>query len=461
MVAGGVGLAPFVTLAEALIARGTPMTLFYGARRAADLHCADIFERLGVPIVFSTEDGSRGIARASSPFRSTSALGASLQPSEDVRLYVCGPTPMMRAVADVAATHGRRCDVSLEQVMGCGMGGCYSCVVPARDAARRAASHQVLHRRPGFRRHPHRLGSAGALNMDLSVSIGSLRDPQPAHRRQRMLRLRRRIRRRGGSRRRSAASRSRDCFSPPARGTRRRASSKRPSGMLNAIGLQGIGVHRFIDEKLPELRARKAIVFVNICGTTIDEYVELARILSDAEGVHAIELNISCPNIKEGGITFGCSLTGHPRRRQRRPQGDAAAADPQADAERHRRGVVRARVRRSRRRRGVAGQHLPRDGDRRRDPAAEADQHRRRTERTGDPADRRADGLRVPAGGEAADHRHGRDRDRRGRPRVHDRRARTPSRSARPTSSIRSSGRSCSTASTPTCRGTRSRGCPT
>ena len=83
-----------------------------------------------------------------------------------------------------------------------------------------------------------------------------------------------------------------------------------PSGMLNAIGLQGIGVHRFIREKLPELRDRRAVVVVNICGTTIDEYVELARILSDAEGVAALELNISCPNIKEGGITFGCSLTG-------------------------------------------------------------------------------------------------------------------------------------------------------
>jgi dihydroorotate dehydrogenase (NAD+) catalytic subunit len=83
-----------------------------------------------------------------------------------------------------------------------------------------------------------------------------------------------------------------------------------PSGMLNAIGLQGIGVHRFVKEKLPELRRRRAVVIVNICGTTIDEYAELARILSDAEGVGALELNISCPNIKEGGITFGCSLTG-------------------------------------------------------------------------------------------------------------------------------------------------------
>jgi dihydroorotate dehydrogenase (NAD+) catalytic subunit len=83
-----------------------------------------------------------------------------------------------------------------------------------------------------------------------------------------------------------------------------------PAGMLNAIGLQGIGVHRFIREQLPELRRRQAVVIVNICGTTLDEYVELARILSDAEGVAALELNISCPNIKEGGITFGCSLTG-------------------------------------------------------------------------------------------------------------------------------------------------------
>jgi dihydroorotate dehydrogenase (NAD+) catalytic subunit len=83
-----------------------------------------------------------------------------------------------------------------------------------------------------------------------------------------------------------------------------------PAGMLNAIGLQGIGVRRFVDEKLPELRARRATVIVNVCGTTLDEYVEVSRILSDADGVDAIELNISCPNIKEGGIQFGCSLTG-------------------------------------------------------------------------------------------------------------------------------------------------------
>src|SRR6478735_1855403 len=83
-----------------------------------------------------------------------------------------------------------------------------------------------------------------------------------------------------------------------------------PAGMLNAIGLQGIGVHRFVKERLPALRAAGATVLVNVCGSTIDEYAEVSRVLSDAEGVGAIELNISCPNIKEGGIQFGCSLGG-------------------------------------------------------------------------------------------------------------------------------------------------------
>jgi dihydroorotate dehydrogenase electron transfer subunit len=132
MIAGGVGLAPFVTLAEALLARGTSTTLFYGARRAADLHCIDIFERLKVRIICATEDGSRGAHGLI-----TLPLEQEVRSvrSSDVRFYVCGPTPMMRAVAGIAAAHRQPCDVSLEQVMGCGLGGCYSCVVLARGSS--------------------------------------------------------------------------------------------------------------------------------------------------------------------------------------------------------------------------------------------------------------------------------------------------------------------------------------
>jgi dihydroorotate dehydrogenase electron transfer subunit len=132
MIAGGVGLAPFVTLAEALTARGTPSTLFYGARRGEELYCVDLFERLGVRVVLATEDGSRG-ARG----RITAPLEEALRGrplGRPVKLYACGPTPMMRASATLAERHGRACDVSLEQVMGCGLGGCYSCVVMARTA---------------------------------------------------------------------------------------------------------------------------------------------------------------------------------------------------------------------------------------------------------------------------------------------------------------------------------------
>jgi dihydroorotate dehydrogenase electron transfer subunit len=131
MVAGGVGLAPFATLAAALAARRTPTTLFYGARRAADLFYVDFFERLGVKVVLTTEDGSRGTkGLITAPLDDAlRRLGAGTR----AQLYVCGPTPMMRAVAQLAESHGRPCDVSLEQVMGCGLGGCYSCVVLARE----------------------------------------------------------------------------------------------------------------------------------------------------------------------------------------------------------------------------------------------------------------------------------------------------------------------------------------
>ena len=156
-----------------------------------------------------------------------------------------------------------------------------------------------------------------------------------------------------------------------------------PGGMLNAIGLQGIGVHRFVAEKLPELRRLGATVVVNICGSTIDEYCEVARVLSDAEGVAALELNISCPNIKEGGIQFGCSLTGTHDVVQRCPQGDDAPGHSEAHAQRHRRRVVCPCGRRGGRGCRVAGQHVSRDGHRRRNAPSEAVERARRTERPG------------------------------------------------------------------------------
>ena len=131
MVAGGVGLAPFATLATALASRGVRTTLFYGARSGRELFYLDWFEARGVTLALATEDGTRGDAgRVTLPLERALKAHA----SADVMVYACGPEPMLDAVAHVCGRYGRACEVSVERVMGCGMGGCYSCVVPVKDA---------------------------------------------------------------------------------------------------------------------------------------------------------------------------------------------------------------------------------------------------------------------------------------------------------------------------------------
>jgi dihydroorotate dehydrogenase (NAD+) catalytic subunit len=78
-----------------------------------------------------------------------------------------------------------------------------------------------------------------------------------------------------------------------------------PSGILNAVGLQNVGVRAFIAEKLPALRQYRTAVIANVFGYTVDEYVGVIRILEEAEGLAAYELNVSCPNTAHGGIQFG------------------------------------------------------------------------------------------------------------------------------------------------------------
>ncbi|MDJ0782520.1 MAG: dihydroorotate dehydrogenase [Desulfosarcinaceae bacterium] len=77
------------------------------------------------------------------------------------------------------------------------------------------------------------------------------------------------------------------------------------SGMLNAIGLENVGLAAFIKDKLPYLRTLDTAVIVNIYGQTVEAYAELAERLSDCDGIAALEVNISCPNVKAGGIAFG------------------------------------------------------------------------------------------------------------------------------------------------------------
>lgn len=77
------------------------------------------------------------------------------------------------------------------------------------------------------------------------------------------------------------------------------------SGLLNSIGLENVGIEAFLKTKLPWLRQLNTHVFVNILGDSIEEYVELAAVLSEQKGISGLEVNISCPNVKSGGVAFG------------------------------------------------------------------------------------------------------------------------------------------------------------
>jgi dihydroorotate dehydrogenase electron transfer subunit len=130
IVAGGVGIAPLLLLAESLKAQHIRPILFYGGAASADLVLRENFEHLDIDIIYVTEDGSlgeRGLV--------TGPLNRYLElnPRKDIRIYACGPWGMMKAVHELAGRYELTCEVSLEARMGCGMGACLGCVVSCRD----------------------------------------------------------------------------------------------------------------------------------------------------------------------------------------------------------------------------------------------------------------------------------------------------------------------------------------
>ena len=310
MVAGGVGLAPFAMLAETLKSRGVDTTLFYGGRTSTDLLYLSFFESLGCRLMLATEDGTRGVqGRITKPLEQALRTARRRDPGHDLCVW-----PGSHA--------GRRIQAGRDlEPAGAGVGG-------TGHGLRARRLLQLRHPNPprfpqslraglpvraGLSGRRDRLGANGRrfkqMSIDLSVKIGQLVLHNPVIAASGCFGYGTEyadvvdLSTLGGVAVKGLFLAEREGHPPP-------RIVETPAGMLNAIGLQGIGVRRFIAEKLPELRARRAVVIVNICGTTVDEYVELSRILSDEEGVAAIELNISCPNIKEGGISFGCSLPG-------------------------------------------------------------------------------------------------------------------------------------------------------
>jgi dihydroorotate dehydrogenase electron transfer subunit len=132
IVAGGVGIAPFVAFCRALRAVGRDAIVLLGGRTAHDLYLREAFEALTMDVRCATEDGSFG-ERGRVTVLLDDALGAD---SKSVQLYSCGPTPMLVKLAELARERGIAHQVSLERRMGCGMGCCLGCVVYTNEYVR-------------------------------------------------------------------------------------------------------------------------------------------------------------------------------------------------------------------------------------------------------------------------------------------------------------------------------------
>lgn len=130
IVAGGVGIASVLLCAQALLQAGTRVRLFYGARTAELLVEADRFAAAGCELVLTTDDGSRGERGfVTDALERAPAAGA---------IYACGPSPMLRGVARFARGRDVPAQLSLEETFGCGVGGCWGCVVPLDAASAQA-----------------------------------------------------------------------------------------------------------------------------------------------------------------------------------------------------------------------------------------------------------------------------------------------------------------------------------
>ena len=132
IVAGGVGIASVLLCAQRLVSAGARVRLFYGARTAELLVESQRFVDVGCELIVTTDDGSAGERGFV-----TDALARAAKPDA---IFACGPSPMLRAVARVAGEFGVRAQLSLEETFGCGIGGCWGCVVPLVRTSAQAPS---------------------------------------------------------------------------------------------------------------------------------------------------------------------------------------------------------------------------------------------------------------------------------------------------------------------------------
>lgn len=298
IVGGGIGVAPVAGFSENL----NPNTYdFFACFKSGSYGLENVKAK---NLIITTDDGSVGTKGMVSAVLTAQKLkdeGYSV-------VYACGPTPMLAYIKSICQEANVKCWICMEARMACGMGVCLGCTIPTTEGYKRCCKDGPIFdgtileflkpvatvKRPPLTEEP-----------DLSVEIAGVKFKNPLI---------------GSSGtfgfgteyaplfdvNKLGGISSKGLTLEPRQGNSGIRLWETPSGLMNSIGLQNPGIPHFIEHELPEMMALDAVTIANLSGSTLESYVEGAKLL-DKTDVPVIELNISCPNVAAGGAAFGMS----------------------------------------------------------------------------------------------------------------------------------------------------------
>lgn len=300
---GGIGVAPVAAFASTLPKKSYD---FYAAFKSGSYGLDYILPK---NLVITTDDGSVG-----KKGMITAAVDSKIIKEKYDVVYACGPVPMLACVQEMCREAGVQCYLSMEERMACGVGACLGCTISTKDGNKRCCKDgpvfdgKIL----DFKKIDSpvtspRLEKKPPLSEDnlpdLSVEIAGVRFANPVI---------------AASGTFGYGSEYKTVFDVNELGgicskgltLESRAGNpgvrlvETPSGLINSIGLENPGIQHFIENELPAMMKFKPVAVANLSGSSLETYVEGAKLL-DKTDIPMIELNISCPNVKAGGMAFG------------------------------------------------------------------------------------------------------------------------------------------------------------
>jgi len=294
---GGIGIAPVAGFSELL---GNGSYDFYASFKSGSYGLEHIKP---AELVVTTEDGScgmRGMLNAALDAEKLRSGGYSA-------VYACGPAPMLVYIQTICRKAGIPCWISMESRMACGMGVCLGCIITTTEGNRRCCkdgpvfeASKVIFSVPAA---PRVKRPPLSCEPDLSVIVAGVCFRNPVIAASGTFGFGREyasvfdVNLPGGIA-------SKGLTLEPREGNSGIRLWETPSGLMNSIGLQNPGIPYFIRHELPEMLKLKPVTIANLSGSTLETYVEGAKLLNET-AVPVIELNISCPNVAAGGAAWG------------------------------------------------------------------------------------------------------------------------------------------------------------